>query len=138
MDGIKNINDGIAVANNLPKELYPKITIIGSVNAVVNNEGMVNKINKALTKVIDPNNIISNSPAMMGSEDFSILGIQNSNTVYDYIFVGIANIEMSTKAKQEGKEYPFFNHNGNFQVDLTAIPLGTAIGTIALLEMFKK
>jgi hippurate hydrolase len=45
---------------------------------------------------------------------------------------------MSTKAKQEGKEYPFFNHNGNFQVDLTAIPLGTVIGTIALLEMFKK
>jgi hippurate hydrolase len=138
MDGIKNINDGIAVANNLPKELYPKITIVGSVNAVVNNEGMVNKINTALTKVIDPNSIMSNKPAIMASEDFSLLCIENSKTVYDYIFVGIANIEMSTKAKQEGKEYPFIYHNGNFQVDLTAIPLGTAIGTIALLEMFKK
>jgi hippurate hydrolase len=138
MDGIKNINDGIAVANNLPKELYPKITILGSVNAVVNNEGMVNKINTALTKVIDPNSIMSNKPAIMASEDFSLLCIENSKTVYDYIFVGIANIEMSTKAKQEGKEYPFIYHNGNFQVDLTAIPLGTAIGTIALLEMFKK
>ena len=138
MDGIKNINDGIAVANNLPKELYPKITILGSVNAVVNNEGMVNKINTALTKVIDPNSIISNKPAIMASEDFSLLCIENSKTVYDYIFVGIANIEMSTKAKQEGKEYPFIYHNGNFQVDLTAIPLGTAIGAIALIEMFKK
>jgi amidohydrolase len=138
MDGIKNINDGIAMANNLPKELYPKITITGSVDAVVNNEGMVSKINKALTNVIDPNRIISNAPAMMGSEDFSLLCVQNSKTVYDYIFVGIANIEMSTKAKQEGKEYPFINHNGNFQVDLMAIPLGAAIGTIALLEMFKK
>jgi amidohydrolase len=138
IEGIKNISDGIALANNLPKELYPKITITASVNAVVNNEGIVNKINKALAKVIDPNNIISNAPVLMGSEDFSILGIQNSQTVYDYIFVGIANIEMSTKAKQEGKEFPFFAHNGNFQVDLAAIPLGTAIGTIALLEMFNK
>jgi hippurate hydrolase len=138
MDGIKNINDGIAVANNLPKELYPKITITGSVDAVVNNEGMVNKINKALSNVIDPNSIISNAPAMMGSEDFSALCVQNSKIVYDYIFVGIANVEMSRKAKQEGKEYPFMNHNGNFEVDLTAIPLGTTIGTIALLEMFKK
>jgi metal-dependent amidase/aminoacylase/carboxypeptidase family protein len=138
MDGINNINNGIAVANNLPKELYPKITITGSVDAVVNNEGMVIKINKELTNVIDPNRIISNAPAMMGSEDFSLLCDQNSKTVCDYIFVGIANIEMSTKAKQEGKEYPFMNHNGNFQVDLTAIPLGTAIGAIAVLEMLTK
>jgi len=31
-----------------------------------------------------------------------------------------------------------FNHNGNYQVDLAAIPLGTVIGVTALLELFKK
>jgi hypothetical protein len=38
----------------------------------------------------------------------------------------------------EGKKYPFFNHNGNYQVDLAAIPLETLIGATGLLEMFKK
>ena len=39
---------------------------------------------------------------------------------------------------QEGKKYPFINHNGNYQVDLATIPLGTVIGATGLLELFKK
>jgi hypothetical protein len=54
------------------------------------------------------------------------------------MWVGIANIEVAAKATREGKKYPFFNHNGNYQVDLSAIPLGTVIGATALLEMFRK
>ena len=50
----------------------------------------------------------------------------------------MANIEVATKAAREGKKYPFFNHIGNYQVDSSAIPLGTVIGATALLEMFRK
>ena len=46
-------------------------------------------------------------------------------------------IEVAAKATAEGKKYPFFNHNGNYQVDLSAIPLGTIVGATALLEMFR-
>ena len=138
LDGIKRINEGIAIANNLPKEMYPAIKMKSMVYPLVNNEAMVNKINRSLAAVIAPEKIITNTPAVMGSEDFHHLVIHNKKAVYDFILVGTANAELVTKAAQEGKKYPFFNHNGNYQVDLATIPLGTVIGATGLLELFKK
>jgi hippurate hydrolase len=138
LDGIKNINEGIAIANNLPKELYPTINMKSMVYPLVNNSTMLKKINASLSSVIEPGKIIIDVPAEMVSEDFHHLVINNKKTVYDFMWVGTANIEMAAKATAEGKKYPFFNHNGNYQVDLSAIPLGTVIGATALLELFKK
>lgn len=138
LDGIKRINEGIAIANNLPKELYPSIRMKGMVYPLVNNTAMVNKINASLEAVIDSEKIIKDVPAEMVSEDFQQLVINNKKSIYDFMWVGIANIEVAAKAASEGKKYPFFNHNGNYQVDLSAIPLGTVIGTTALLEMFRE
>ena len=138
LDGIKRINEGIAIANNLPKEMYPTIKMKSMVYPLVNNEAMVNKINRSLATVIVPEKIITNTPAVMGSEDFHHLVIHNKKAVYDFILVGAANPELVTKAEQEGKKYPFFNHSGSYQVDLATIPLGTVIGATGLLELFKK
>jgi len=138
LDGIKRINEGIAIANNLPKDLYPTIRMKGMVYPLSNNTDMVNKINAALTAVIDPEKLIKDTPPEMVSEDFHHLVIHNKKAIYDYMWIGIANIEVAAKAKAEGKKYPFFNHNGNYLVDLSAIPLGTVIGANALLEMFRK
>jgi len=138
LDGIKRINEGIAIANNLPKDMYPTIKMKSMVYPLVNNAAMVNRINGSLSTVLLPANIITNTPAIMGSEDFHHLVIHNKKTVYDFIMVGTANAELVAKAAQEGKKYPFFNHNGNYQVDLATIPLGTVIGATGLLELFKK
>jgi len=138
LDGIKRINEGIAIANNLPKDLYPTMAIKATVYPLVNNAAMVNKINASLTTVVDHEKLIKDIPSEMVSEDFHHLIIQNKKGVYDYIWIGIANTEVAAKAAAEGKKYPFFNHNGNYQVDLSAIPLGTLIGATALLELFKK
>jgi len=138
LDGIKRINEGIAIANNLPKELYPSIKMKSKAFPLVNNTGMVNKINTALSTVMAPASIINNTPSVMGSEDFHHLVIHHKKTVYDYIFVGIASEEAMATATREGKKYPFSNHNGNYQVDLSAIPLGTVIGAVGLIELFKK
>ncbi|MEP7376444.1 MAG: amidohydrolase [Chitinophagaceae bacterium] len=138
LDGIKRINEGIAIANNLPKDMYPTIKMKSMVYPLVNNEAMVNKINSSLATVLVPEKIINNTPAVMGSEDFHHLVIHNKKAVYDFILVGTANPELVAKAAQEGKKYPFFIHNGNYQVDLSVIPLGTVIGATALLELFKK
>lgn len=137
LDGIKRINEGIAVANGLPKEMYPTILMKGFVFPQVNDVALTNKINKALTTVIAPEKIITNTPPIMGSEDFNHL-VLGKKTVCNYIFVGTANADAVAKALQEGKRAPFYNHNGNYQVDLAAIPLGTEIGVTALLELFKK
>jgi hippurate hydrolase len=138
LDGIKRINEGIAVANNLPKELYPVITMKGMVYPLVNNAEMVDKINASLVGVVDPEKIVKDAPPEMVSEDFHHLVIHNKKAIYDYVWVGIANIEVAAKARAEGKKYPFFNHNGNYQVDLSAIPLGTTVGATALLAIFRK
>lgn len=138
INGIKRINESIAFAYDLPKELYPTLTMKGMAYPLVNNEIMVSKVNKALEAVIAPEKNIKNIPAVMGSEDFHHLVIHNPKPVYDYMLVGIANKEASEKASKEGKMFPFFNHNSNFEVDLSAIPLGVTLGTTALIAIFKK
>jgi hippurate hydrolase len=138
INGIKNINEGIAVANGLPKKLYPTMDIKTTSYPVVNNRPMVEKINAALVPVLGKENVITNRPALMPSEDFPNLILEHKNAVYDYLFVGIASKEATAQATRDGNQYPFFNHNGNYEVDLAAIPLGTKVGVAALLEMFRK
>jgi hippurate hydrolase len=73
----------------------------------------------------------------MGSEDFQHLVKANSKTVYDYLLLGIVNPAVFAQAQKEGKMFPYTNHNGNFMVDLMAIPFGTEVGTIMVLKAFK-
>ena len=138
LNAINDINEGIARANNLPKELYPKINMKSNVYPLINDEQLQIRINKSLSKVLNPSNIISNVPAVMVSEDFQNLVSKNSKTVYDYIFVGVANQSLVDKAKKEGRDFPYYNHNGNFVVELAAIPLGALIGFTALIDKFNK
>ena len=138
LDGIKRINEGIAVANGVSKENYPSILMKGSVYPQVNDAVIASRVNKALSSVIEPQKIITNTPPIMGSEDFNHLVLGNNKTVCDYVWVGTAKPDFYAKALSEGKSAPFYNHNGNYQVDLAAIPLGTVIGVTALLELFKK
>jgi amidohydrolase len=138
IDGIQRINEGIAYANNLSKDLYPTMLKKQYVIPLKNDKAMVEKLNPVLEKLTGPNKNLQGMPATMGSEDFQHLVKDQPTAVYDYILVGIANPEVAAKANKEGKMFPFYNHNGDFKVDLTAIPYGTAIGTTALLEMFRK
>lgn len=138
LDGIKRINEAVAVANGVAKENYPSILMKGSVYPQVNDTATANKVNKALATVIAPEKIINNTPPIMGSEDFNHLVLGIGKTVCDYVWVGTAQPDLYAKAVAEGKKAPFYNHNGNYQVDLAAIPLGAEIGVTALLELFKK
>ena len=110
----------------------------GSVFPQVNEPALAAKVNKALANIIASEKIITNTPPIMGSEDFNHLVPANNKTVCDYVWVGTARPDLYAKALSEGKTAPFYNHNGNYQVDLAAIPLGAEIGVTALLELFKK
>jgi len=74
---------------------------------------------------------------MMGSEDFHHLVIHNSKKEYCYIMVGVADPTVYANALKAGKQTPYNMHNGNYIVDLTAIPFGTKIATNSLIEIFK-
>ncbi|MDB5121519.1 MAG: amidohydrolase [Sphingobacteriales bacterium] len=138
LEGIKRINEGIAISNGLSKENYPTTLMKSNVFPQVNDAPLSNKINNVLTSFLVPEKIFTNTLPIMGSEDFNHLVLGNNKTVCDYIFVGTANPDAYAKAVQDGKRAPYFNHNGNYQVDLASIPLGLQIGVTALLEMFKK
>ncbi len=138
LEGIRRINESIALANDLPKDKYPAITMKGNAYPLVNDETMVNRINKSLETVIKNEDIITNTPSIMGSEDFHHLVFNNKKTVYDYMMIGTASPALVAQAKLAGKNAPFSAHNDNYQVDLAAIPLGTTVGTTALLELFKQ
>jgi amidohydrolase len=138
LDRIERINNGIALANNLPKDLYPKITMKGYVVPLNNDVLMVKKVNGALERMSGPDKNLLGMPPVMGSEDFQHLVLHTKKQVYDYFLVGVANPMDVAKARKEGKQFPYFNHNGDFKVDLAAIPYYTYIGAGALLEMFTK
>ncbi|OOV27673.1 amidohydrolase [Flavobacterium sp. LM5] len=132
---ISEINEGIAVANNLPKDLYPKTVIKQNLGTLKNNEALTAKINGALEKMAGPNKNLS-IPPVMGSEDVQELLKDHPEVPYNYFIVGIANHEVFEKAMKEGKQFPFSNHNPDFWVDLSAIPFGTTLGLAAVLEAF--
>jgi len=137
--GINRVDSSIAFENYLAAEMYPTVLMKGHVYPVNNDTSMVNKLNAAFRKVLPAEKIISSSLPNMGSEDFPMLIVNSrKDPVYDYMHVGIANADVYKNARDKGEEFPFYNHNPNFQVDLSAIPFGTVIGTIALLELFRK
>ncbi|CAN5299931.1 amidohydrolase [soil metagenome] len=138
INGINRVDSSIAFANNLPADLYPTISRKGGAPTVKNDSAMVLKINTALAKIF-PDKIIANALPMLASEDFPALIINSKkNAIYDYMFVGTADPVLSLKANNEGKRYPFYWHNPDYVVDIRAIPLGTMIGAISLMEMFRK
>ena len=138
LDGIKRINEGVAIANGLSPDQYPVIKMKGHVFPLENNVALTNKVNTALGTLLDSNNIWTDRPSAMASEDFHHLVLGNNRTVYNYIKVGIADPGTYAKAISEGKKAPFFHHSGNYKVELAGIPLGTTIAAMALLEMFRK
>jgi hippurate hydrolase len=108
------------------------------VSPLVNDTAMVKKINSALEKFVGSGKNLHGIPPTMGSEDFQHLVINNKKKVYDYILVGIANPKEVAKANAAGNMFPYYNHNANFKVDLSAIPFYTAFGAVALFDMFRK
>ena len=110
----------------------------GSAFPLDNNVALTNKVNAAVSSVMGTDNIIVNRRPAMYSEDFQSLIYGNHKSVSDYILVGTANPALYAKAISEGKTAPFNHHAGNFQVDISTIPLGTEIGAVALLAAFKK
>ena len=45
---------------------------------------------------------------------------------------------LAEQARKEGKFLPYAAHNGNFRVDLAAVPLGAKIAAVAMLDLLAK
>jgi amidohydrolase len=138
IEGIKRINEGIAHAYNLPESMIPSMTKKGWSYPLVNSDTLTALVTYAFRTIVPENNIIKEDklPAVMGSEDFHHLVVHNQKKNYCYVNVGTAKPELFHAAVKQGKTVPFNGHNGDYQVDLDAIPFGVKIATASLLEIF--
>ncbi|MDC8001183.1 amidohydrolase [Aequorivita todarodis] len=139
INGIKRVNEGIAYAYDLPKDLYPTMKMKGHAEPLDNSKALTQRIQKATGKLLGEKNVLKEDvfPSVMGSEDFHHLVLQNEKVNYSYFQVGVADPDRFAQALKEGKSFPYSNHNGDFIVELSSIPLGTKIGITALLASFE-
>jgi len=134
---IDNINKSIAMAYNLPEDLYPTTNFKGWSYPLVNDSSLVDRIRPVVAKKLGEKSIITGFPPAMGSEDFHHLVIKNEGTKYLYMFFGTAKPDHYEAAKKKGDLFPYSPHNGDYQVDLDAIASGTKVATEAILELFR-
>lgn len=140
IEGIRRINEGIARAYNLPEDKMPEMKMKGWSVPLVNDPELTSVVQEALHQKIDEKYLLKEDrvPSIMGSEDFQHLVIHNKNKKYCYINIGTAPPDSYKRALSEGKQVPFGAHNGDFVVDLAAIPYGTQLGVTALLAIFNQ
>ena len=138
IEGIKRINEGIAHAYNMPKDQYPEMKMKGWSTPLDNDVEVTKTIQQSLNDVVGEKNILKEDrlPSVMGSEDFHHLVIHNDVKKYCYAQVGVAPPNLFEQAVKEGKMVPYGAHNGDFMVDLDAIPMGTKVGATGLLAIF--
>lgn len=140
IDGIKRINEGIAHAYDLPKEKYPSIEFKGWSYPLENNTELTSLVRESLYSLVTEKKLILDEnvfPSVMGSEDFHHLVINNEKKDYCYVNVGIAEPTRFEKSFKEG-QLPFNNHNGNFEIDINAIPFGSKVGITSMLAIFNQ
>jgi hippurate hydrolase len=140
IDGIKRINEGIAHAYNLPDSMMPTMVMKGWSYPLSNSDTLTQWVVSGLSTVIPSSQIIGEDKfgAVMGSEDFHHLVVHNAKKNYCYLNVGTANPELFMAAAKAGKQVPFSAHNGDYVVDLNAIPFGIRAATAALFAVYNR
>jgi amidohydrolase len=134
---IDEINRGITLGAGLSEDKVPVREMKGSAGPLDNDPKLVAAINPALTTLLGSENVLTNFPSVMGSEDFQE-AFADTNTPYTFLLIGIAEPARFAAAKKAGRPFPFANHNNDFVVELPAIPLGTQINTVAALALLGK
>jgi len=139
IEGIKRINEGIAYAYNIPKDKYPTIKFKGWSYPLDNSVEFTKKVHASLKGLVSDKRFLLDEatlPSIMGSEDFHHLVVHNAKKNYCYLNVGVAEPGRFEEAFKKG-QFPFNAHNGDFEVDLNAIPYGSKVAITALLSAFK-
>jgi hippurate hydrolase len=139
-NGVKSISNGIAQTYGMPKDKLPKIVRKGYSSTLVNDKNFIEQLNNGLlhSGIVSKQNLITKFNPATGSEDIQMLVHELKDVKIGYLFVGTADPKLVAKAKKEGKEIPFANHNPNYQVDLDAIPFGAKVATIITMEILSK
>ena len=139
-NGVKAISEGVARTYGMPKDKMPTIVRKGYSSPLVNDKELANHIAKELVDVglVSTKNMITEFRPVTGSEDAHMLVHGIDGAKVGFLAVGTAPPDMVAKAQKKGKALPFSNHQPNFQVDLDAIPYGSKIASMVVLDLLIK
>lgn len=138
LEGITAVNAGVATTYAIPGAPAPVITMKGGATPLVNDKKLAERLAASLKTTIGDKAVITDVPRANGSEDFHHLLGAFTDVPLNYSFVGVADPAVFMKAVKAGKKFPYANHSPNFIVDLKAIPFGTRVATLSMLELLAK
>lgn len=138
--GVQSISNGIARTYGMPEDRMPTIVRKGFSTPLVNDDAQTRRLNMALTQsgVVKASNLVEQFPPVTGSEDMHMLAQGLEGAAVTYVVIGSAAPRLVTEARAKGREFPFSNHQPEYQVDLDAIPYGAKVGAIMALELLAR
>ena len=138
--GVKSISEGIARTYGMPEDKMPTFVRKGYSAPLVNDKDLTDRIanNFTGTGLVGSENMITEFRPVTGSEDAHMLAHGLDGVKIAYMFVGTAPPAMVAKARKEGKIFPFVNHQSTYQVDLDAIPFGSKLAAMVVLDLMAK
>lgn len=136
--GIRAINEGIARTYGMPEDKLPTMVMKGDSPPLANDGELVGRLLPSLGNLLGRDRIVTSFPSSTGSEDAHVLVSPYPDTKVAYMAVGIADAAAAAAARERGDVFAFGAHGPYYKVDLAAIPLGTKIAAISVLELMAK
>jgi hippurate hydrolase len=139
LNAINSINNGIATTYGMPPDQMPSVVMKGHSAPLVNDPALMQKLRPSMTKLLGNNRILTEYAAATGSEDVHmLLGENEKNVPVAFMMVGVADPQVFADAQKQGKQVPYAAHNPYFIVDLKALPVGTEVATVSVMELLGK
>ncbi|MEO8814529.1 MAG: amidohydrolase [Mycobacterium sp.] len=133
--GIRSISDGVARSYGMPDDLMPTITMAGGSTPLVNDTVLTDRLAGALGGLLGADNVVTQLPAVAGSEDCHLLKGPHTDIPLAYLFVGVADPQVYSDGAAAGRLFPYSPHSPDFVVDPAAIPFGVKVAGHAMLEL---
>lgn len=116
LDALKRKCEAVALSYDLPKELYPVVTIRDEYTpALYNDIEFTKQVVESFYAEIGEENVIR-TPAVMGGEDFGRYGRTEHDVPIFMFWLGAVNREKYMASKKEGTVLPSL-HNSGFAPD---------------------
>ena len=136
LDNIKMIANGIAVGAGVGEDLMPTFRQKGFASLIYNSEAPVQRARELMEAAhFVPGQV--KDEIMAGSDDAFLLVDDFDDVQKAYYFIGIAEPEVFAAAWEKGT-FPFFVHEPYYKVDLEAIPTGTKMAALLVIDALSK
>jgi hippurate hydrolase len=111
----------------------------GGSTPLVNDDTLAARMAATLKPVFGEKSVITDFPSATGSEDIHLLKGPHTDVPFNFLVVGVVDPKLFASVQKPGQamQVPYAAHNPNFIVDLSAIPMGTAIATVSMLDLLQ-